>query len=221
MRAILRKCAAAAATGAVIAGAASAEGLGLGASAGSDGIGADAFYKLNSFVVARGGFRYAGIELSREIDDVDYDLDIGFTSGVAALDIHPFANGFRLSAGAYFGAHDLDLMATPAASVEIGDQTFTPAEVGVVTGASDWNEAAPFFGLGFNNAHNGGRVGFQAMLGAMYLGAPDVALQATGGLLANDPDFLAELAVEKQRLEDDLDDIQFYPILSLGLTVRF
>jgi hypothetical protein len=197
-------------------------GFTLGPSIGSDGVGADAFYKFNPLFVARGGFRYASFDISREIDDIDYDLDVGFTSGVVALDIHPAANGFRLSGGVYVGDRTLGLAATPASPVEIGDQVFTPQEVGVITGTADWNSAAPFLGLGFNNgAYALKRVGFQAMIGAMYMGSPDVALASTGGILSNDPLFQAELAEEQDRLADDLDDIQFYPVLNIGLTVRF
>ncbi|PQA88490.1 hypothetical protein [Hyphococcus luteus] len=197
-------------------------GISVGPSAGTDGIGADAFYKISPFVAARAGFRYADISISKTIDDVRYDLDFGFTGGLAALDIHPFANGFRVSGGAYFSGRNVDLGATPARPVEIGDRTYTPAEVGVLTGSSDWNNAAPFLGLGFNNGLNAvKRFGFQAMLGAAYIGDPDVTLEATGGLLASDPTFQADLDKEEQRLADDLDDFPFHPILSLGFTVRF
>lgn len=207
-----------AASGAATAGTGAATSV----SAGTDGIGGDLLYKVNAFVTARGGFRYAGFDFSKTIDGVNYDLDIGFTSGLAALDVHPAANGFLISGGAYFGDRNIGLEATPAAPVQIGNQVFTPQEVGVVNGTSDWNDAAPFVGIGFNNGVNAAkRVGFQAMLGVMYIGKPDVNLEATGGLLANDPTFLAELANEEQNLANDLDDIRFYPVASLGLTIRF
>lgn len=195
---------------------------GISASAGSDGIGADAFLKFNPLLVARGGFRYADFSISREFDGIDYDADIGFTSGVAALDVHPFANGFRLSGGLYLGGRNIDLDARPANPVEIGGQVFTPEQVGVLTGISEWNSAAPFAGVGFNNGANAlKRFGFQAMLGVMYIGEPDVTLNASDGLLSDDPLFLQRLAEEEADLADDFDDIQFYPVLNLGFSVRF
>ncbi|MCK5746332.1 MAG: hypothetical protein KAH44_08955 [Oricola sp.] len=197
-------------------------GFAVGPSVGTDGVGADLFYKAGPFVALRGGFRYADISLTENIDDVRYDLDFGFTSGVAALDLHPFANGFRLSGGAYFSGHKVDLGATPSRPVEIGEETYTPEEVGVLTGRSDWNNAAPFFGLGFNNGLKAEkRVGFQAMIGAAYIGDPEVTLAATGGLLASDPDFQNDIDEEAQRLADELDDFPFQPILNIGFTVRF
>ncbi len=222
MRSALPKIAATA-TAVFLASAGAAEaGAGFGASAGTDGLGADAYVKFNPIVTARGGFRYADLSVSRTIDDIDYDLDVGFTAGLAALDIHPFANGFHISAGGYFSDRTIDYQATPAAPVQIGDMVFTPQEVGTVAGASDWNDAAPFLGLGFNNRSLvTGPVAFQAMIGVMYIGEPDVSLEATGGLLANDPTFLDELAQEEQNLADDFDDFPVYPIVSLGLTVKF
>ena len=178
--------------------------------------------KVTPLFVARGGFRYADLSISREFDGIDYDADIGFTSGVVALDVHPMANGFRLSGGLYLGGRDLDLDASPTAPVEIGDVVFTPEQVGTLNGRSEWNTAAPFIGLGFNNgAHALKRFGFQAMLGVAYIGEPDVTLTAQDGLLADDPVFLAQLAQEQADLADDLDDLQFYPLLNLGLSVRF
>lgn len=206
-----------------LSGAASAQTtLGLGVSAGTDGVGADAMLKVTPLLVARGGFRYADLSISREFDGIDYDADIGFTSGVVALDVHPMANGFRLSGGLYLGGRDLGLDANPASPVEIGDVVFTPEQVGTLIGRSEWNTAAPFIGLGFNNgAHALKRFGFQAMLGVAYIGEPDVTLTAQDGLLADDPVFLAQLAEEEAELADDLDDVQFYPILNLGLSMRF
>ena len=197
-------------------------GFSVGASVGSDGVGPDVIYKLNPFVNARAGFRYASLDLTRTIDDIDYDLDVGFSSGVVGLDVHPLMNGFRLSAGAYLGDRTFTMDAMPASPVMIGDMTFQPQEIGVITGDVAWNSAAPFLGIGFNNGATAiKRVGFQALIGAMYIGEPEVNLAATGGLLANDPTFLSELANEEDRLRDDLDDFPIHPILSLGLTVRF
>jgi hypothetical protein len=39
------------------------------------------------------------------------------------LDIHPFKNGFRLTAGFFSNRNDLVVEAVPTADIEIGDST--------------------------------------------------------------------------------------------------
>jgi hypothetical protein len=47
-----------------------------------------------------------------------------------------------------------------------------------------------------------------------------VALSASG-TLASDPAFQANLAKERDEIEDDLEPFEFYPVLSLGIFFRF
>jgi len=55
----------------------------------------------------------------------------------------------------------------------------------------------------------------------MDIGRLNVTLNAVGGLLANDPTFQSELADGGNRLRKDFDDIRFYPVVNLGLAIRF
>ena len=201
---------------------ASAGDFAVGVSASSAGVGPEVQYAVNPFLVARAGWGFADIGIERTIDDIRYDADVNFSSAWGAVNAHPFATGFMISGGAFFGDRTFDLDATPASPVEIGDTVFQPAEVGVLEGESDWGSVAPFLGIGYNNTFKGlTPVGFHALVGAMYIGEPDVTLEATGGLLANDPTFLAELAEEQDDLQDDLDDIPVYPVITLGISIRF
>ncbi len=54
----------------------------------------------------------------------------------------------------------------------------------------------------------------------LFQGDPEVDLSASGAL-ANDPTLLAALRREENDLEDDLDFLSFYPVVSLSLTFRF
>ena len=51
-------------------------------------------------------------------------------------------------------------------------------------------------------------------------GSPNVTLRATGPF-ANDPALLADLALEEEEIEDDLDVVRLYPVLSFTLYYRF
>lgn len=192
-----------------------------GANVGTAGLGADLQFQVNEFLVLRGGASFLKFEFDETYDDVDYDAEIDFSNIAAFADLHPFANAFVVAAGVYYGEKTVNLDATPTAPVEIGDQLFAPGDVGVLSGAAELNDAAPFAGLGFSNAFSGGRVSVQALAGVMMTGEADVSLSSEGGALSGAPALEAELRREEERLEADLSDYEFYPVLTLGFNVRF
>ena len=105
---------------------------------------------------------------------------------------------------------------------DIGDRTFTVAEVGTLTGDLGFNEVAPYAGIGWGNAvSKDGRWAFMVDVGVLFQGRPDVALASTGGTLSDDPLRTDELRREEANLEDDLGLFRFYPVISLGIAYRF
>ena len=120
-----------------------------------------------------------------------------------------------------FGEKTLDLFATPTANVEIGNQTFTPAQVGTLNMKGDLEDTAPFLGLGWDSSFDTKGLSFRFIAGAMFTGTPDVSLTASGGTLSNDSNFQAQLAQEEQNLQSDVDDYEIYPVVQLGLNWAF
>ena len=59
------------------------------------------------------------------------------------------------------------------------------------------------------------------MAGAALFGSADVDLRSVGGTFSDDPALLAEIEEEEARIENDVEDYQVYPILTLGLNYRF
>ncbi|MEO0398553.1 MAG: hypothetical protein AAF224_03920 [Pseudomonadota bacterium] len=189
---------------------------------GALGLGGDIQARTTDWLVLRAGGHWFDISIDEEYDGVDYDGDVGLSNAFLTADFHPFTNGWFISAGLVLGAKTIDLSATPAAPVEIGDQIFTPEQVGVLTGAISANDAAPFIGLGFDNAvTSDNRIGWSFLVGAAFTGESDVALTATDGLLADDPNFQAQLALEEDNLREDVDDYSVYPVARLGVTLGF
>ena len=115
----------------------------------------------------------------------------------------------------------LDLLATPASNVQIGSQTYTPAEVGTLGMAADLEDTAPFVGIGWDNTFENPGIAFKFIVGAMFTGSPQVNLTATGGTLANDPNFQTQLAQEEQILQDEINEYEVYPVVQAGLTFSF
>ncbi len=65
---------------------------------------------------------------------------------------------------------------------------------------------------------SGGGWGFFTDLGVAFHGSPEVDLQVRGPL-AGDPDLQADLAREEQEIQDDVENVRVYPVLSLGFTL--
>lgn len=212
--------AALAAGSAAIAGAAQAQ-VAVGGHIGTTGATVEAQVKVAPGISVRGGYNYLQYGADDTYDDIAYDGDLDLSTLGAFVDLHPFGNSFFITGGAYFGEKRLDLMATPTSNVEIGNQTFTPAQVGTLNMAADLEDTAPFIGLGWDTTFENPGLGFRFLAGAMFTGSPQVNLTATGGTLSNDPNFQAQLATEEQNLQDDIDDYEIYPVVQLGLTYSF
>ncbi|WP_299177475.1 hypothetical protein [uncultured Brevundimonas sp.] len=194
----------------------------VGAQVGTPGVGVQVQYSVNDYIVLRGGYDLLRWETDDTYDGIEYEADIDFQSPGAFVDLHPFRNGFFVSAGAYLGDRGVDLKSDPDEDVEIGGFTFTPEQVGTLTGRIDLESTAPFLGLGFDNSFTrDGRLGFRVLAGAVFGDAPQVNLEASGGTLSNQPLFQTLLAQEEQEIQDEADDYEILPVVQIGLNYRF
>lgn len=206
------------------AAAASAGGprVAIGAEVSTLGFGPSAAIVLNDYFVVSLSGNYASASTDKKISGVRYDIDADLRAAGATLDWHPFANGFFLSGGAYWNGSDFDIAATPAGPVTVGGAVFTPAQIGRLDGNVEFNDIAPYVGLGFDNTNRThGRLSIYASAGVMYQGQADVDL-AVSGPAATLPGFQAQLDREIDDIENDIEDVlQFYPVIRLGLRWRF
>ena len=117
--------------------------------------------------------------------------------------------------------HEVDLDARPTAEQDIGDGTYTPEEIGTLSGFVEIDDVAPYVGIGWGDALDSGkRFGLTFDIGVAYFGSPDVELTANG-TLSNDPAFRASLARERRDIEKELGSYKYYPVISAGLYFRF
>ena len=58
-------------------------------------------------------------------------------------------------------------------------------------------------------------------LGVLAQGEADVQINSTGGTLSTDPGLLADLAIEEEIGVEDLDELELYPVVSIGLYYEF
>lgn len=202
--------------------AAHAEGFAAGVSAGTPGLGVSVAAQVNEMLVVRGAVDGLSINRNEEYSDIDYDGKAKLMTGGLFADVHPGGGPFFVSGGAYFGKRRIELDATPTASVDIGGQTFTPAQVGRLNGVAKLSKVQPFAGLGFDNSFTSeNKWGFRVLAGVSFSKKPQVDLTAVGGLLASDATFLSRLAQEEAQAEDDAKDFKYFPVLQVGITRRF
>lgn len=202
-------------------GCADSGGLAIAGKASTLGLGGELTTGITSNVNARVGFNTFDMDFEDDFDDIEYDLGLDFSSVSALVDWYVFNDNFRISGGIISIDHKIDLDATPTVSEEIGDVTYTPTEIGTLFGDVEVDDLAPYVGIGWGDALDPGRRwGFYCDFGVAFTSSPDVDLSANGTLAA-DSTFLANLEKERKDIEDDLDIIKFYPVLSIGLYYRF
>ncbi len=200
-----------------------AEAKSVDAGIGTTGIGVNASAKLLPWVAVRGGYNYLQFELDEmEYDGIEYDTEIDFSTFGGFVDIHPFRNGFTLTGGVYQGNKEVMLDATPDEPVEIGNLTFTPEQVGTLIGTVALEDTAPYLGIGWDGAlYSESMINFWVRAGVMFTGSPEIALDASGGILTDDPVLQAEIQREVENLEEEVDDYEYYPVINLGVAFRF
>jgi hypothetical protein len=169
----------------------------------------------------RANLHWLSFSHDEDVDGVDYQGDLGLLAVGAMADWYPFDGGFRISAGARWNGNEIDLSARPSDDVTIGDSTYTPAEIGRLTGTVEANPIAPVLTIGY-----GGDLGrgftLGAEVGVMYQGAPEIDdLRARDGLLEDDPGLSGDLEEEEERIEDELDSYRFWPVFQVMALYRF
>lgn len=197
------------------AGTAGAESVAIGAKAGTTGLGVEASWRLADSINLRGGYYAFDYGTDLEETGVRYDGDLRLRNAAVFADWHPFGGGFRLSAGGvqtgneFRGSADGDL--------DVGDNSYT----GQLEAEVSWSGLAPYLGIGLGNATAGGRLSFSFDLGVMFTGSPEVRLDGTANDPALEEAFAEDLARERATLEDEVSDVKYYPVVSLGFAYRF
>lgn len=198
-----------------------AEGWAAGAKFGTLGFGAEIYRSITSTINVRAAFNAFSFDDSGTEDQVNYDYEVDLNTMGAILDWHPFRGGFRVSAGALANGNEVSMRGRSNDSYTIGDVVYTPAEVGTLTGKVDFDSLAPYLGFGWGNPVGPGkRLSLNVEFGVLFTGSPVVTLSADG-LLADDPTFQSELQQEQQNLQEDLSDLEIYPVAALGLSYHF
>jgi hypothetical protein len=204
----------------VAAGAAEGGQWHVGVSGGTLGISPEVGYRFGSHTGLRVNGGFLDYDRSEEIDDIDYDGTLKLNSVGLMADFYPFGGSFRLSVGARSNSNKIDLVATPTTDVEIGDVSYSPDQVGQLAGGVKFRKFTPALTLGWGGKLGKGfTMGLEA--GVLLQGSPKFSLAASGGLLANDDEFLEELEKERAQAEEDAEDFKLWPVIQIHFAWRF
>lgn len=194
--------------GLALAAAGSAHAAGLGVRAGTTGVGADVAFGVAPTLSARLG--YSGGSVSHDVStDITYHGKLKLSNFNTFLDWSPLGP-FRLTGGFIFNDNKMDVNTDSIGGASISG-TVTPEK-----------SAAPYLGIGYGNVSGAG-VNFYADLGVMFMGSPKATLTANCGTLtpAQCAPLQSQAAAEQARLEDQLKNAKYYPVLNIGITIGF
>lgn len=192
--------------------------FGVAVKAGTYGLGVDFGVRLTDFVTVRASVNRADFSPEETIDDIEYEGDFSLGGDGVIVDVFPLRGQFRVSAGLFSNRNEVDLTARPTAPVFVGDTLYTPAEIGSLTGRIDFDSTAGYLGVGVGNVAKGSsRVRFLFDAGVVLQGAGEVGnLASSTGIVSP-----GDLAIEAIAIEDDIEDLEFWPVLSFGAAFRF
>lgn len=193
-------------------------------------------------VTARSNFRAGFSALNhkrREIDDgIIYDASLRLRNVQVSYDQYLFS-GFHVGPGflLYNGNRVDAATSVPAGQAfSLGGFQYFSNVSDPVSGTADvklGRKAAPLVLLGFGNPlpRSTRRLGFNVDVGVVFQGEPRsrlniqgtaCAVSATAGCLnAADPTVQSHLRAEERELDDDLQSLRYYPLLSFGLSWKF
>lgn len=194
--------------------------LAVGLRLGTLGVGAEVATGLGDYVNLRAVGHMGGFSVFGNFSDIEYNVAVDFANVGLILDLHAADGGFRWSAGIFYNGNDYDGTAKPLTSTTIGGISFTPAQIGTISGDITTDDVAYYFGVGFGNpVSRDGRWTVTLDLGVWVLAsAPQIDLTADG-TAAGFGAFQRELEKEEQEVEDEL--IRWWPVIALGISYRF
>lgn len=201
-----------------------ADGFGLGIHAGLMGPGIDGFYRLSDKLVLRGAYNAFDYDYDTQEEDVDYEATYSFDNAQLGLDWYPFAGGFRLSAAVVANGNELNLHAVPTGGTfDLNDVTYAGTDVQELRAKVSYPGTGGYIGLGWGNPVRAGKgFGVTFDVGAYYFGEPEVTQQLTCSPTAADcAGMKANAEADRKKLEDELSDFPFWPLVQLGLSYQF
>jgi hypothetical protein len=191
---------------------------------GTTGLGVHLSVPVQPNVNARFGVNAMNYSYSGNTNDVDYDFKLKLQTFDALLDWFPAGGGFRVSGGVVYNGNKVDATArsNSTGSYTFNGRTYTAADAGTVNGRIDFRKMAPYLGIGWGNALAKDKGwGFSADLGVLFQGSPRTSMTSSGCSLPDCSQLQADIAAENQKLKDEVNAFNAYPVVRIGVSYKF
>ncbi len=208
----------------------------FGLTASSLGAGGELAIPVARTLNVRVGASYLKWQYPFELDGIDYDPGLKFTSGRATIDWFPHHGAFHVSVGALYFRNAIGGSAnvTEGQSFSLGGTSYVNSVDDPIHGTATityGKQIAPMVLLGFGNIlpRSGRHFSVPFEFGGAYMEPPTLNLKLKGTACtmqgcfnaATDPEVQANVTQEVNTLQQDIRLLQVYPIVSLGLACRF
>lgn len=195
------------------------DNLWLGVKAGTLGIGIEGTWRPIDWLDLRLGANQYEYNDSGSFSGINYDGTLELSTYYVTANLRFPLSPFRISVGAYSNNNEVKFVSTDAPAFDIGGSTWTAADVGTLSSETSWDSTSPYLGAGFD-FELFGKVGLNFDFGVLWQGDPKVSLSSDGPAAVNQL-FMDALENERSELEDDLDALKAYPVMSLGFNFNF
>lgn len=198
----------------------------FGVKAGTLGGGIELAADLSEEFSLRGGLNYIKFDFDASLGGVDYTMEPDFANVSILIDYHPFSGAFRLTGGLYLTDHTVSVSGTVPRDVvpaEYSQYAYSTDSVRL-QGSVDFNEIAPYAGLGWSSGHGESGWGVSCDFGLLFQGSAtvsnlDVVTDVDYGAYQSEVD--AFLDEQEKEIQDELDKYEIYPVAAIMLHYSF
>ncbi|HXB63143.1 MAG TPA: hypothetical protein VNU94_09875 [Acidobacteriaceae bacterium] len=224
--------------------------VGIDVKVGLAGAGFDIATPLARKFNLRGGASFFNFDHTFVSDGTNYDASIDLKSAMLAIDWFPFGGAFRLSpiVQLYNGNSMMANLSVPAGQeFSLGNQNSYSSVSNPVHGTANFllgdqggSQVAPGFTMGFGNIiPRKGHWSVPFEIGFLYIQTPQVLLNFQGTScntqadaatvvpgpscvnIATDPTSQTNVKQEQTDINNNLNELRFFPVLSVGLSYKF
>lgn len=187
---------------------------------GTLGIGPQVAFRPSTLFGVRANAGFLSVSRDEEVDDIEYDGELNLESYGAMVDWFPFGGGLRISLGGRVNDTETDLDGSPTTSVTVGNTTYTPQQIGRLSGTVTTDDFVPMLTIGYGGTLAEGFT-LGAEIGVLWQGEPEIGNLRATGLLASSAQLQADIEREEREIEDELSDYDLWPILQIEFLYRF